>query len=110
MEVEVLVDTGAAFPALPEDIIERLGLVRLGEHVAETAEGTRRVELYWPAIILVEGRFAEAPVIKRPRGSTPLLGVVALEQMGFRVDQVTGRSVKGLPLMLLCTYRTPPAE
>jgi hypothetical protein len=26
--------------------------------------------------------------------------VVALEQMGFRVDPVTGRLIKGLPLML----------
>jgi hypothetical protein len=27
--------------------------------------------------------------------------VVALEQMGFRVDPVTGKLIKGLPLMLL---------
>jgi len=100
VEVEALVDTGATFPALPEDIIERLGLVRLGEHVAETAEGVKRVELYWPAMIFIEDRFAEAPVIKRPRGTTPLIGVIALEQMGFKVDPTTGKLVKGLPLML----------
>jgi hypothetical protein len=41
-----------------------------------------------------------APVIKRPRGTTPIIGVVALEQMGFRVDPTTGKLVKGLPLML----------
>lgn len=100
VEVEALVDTGATFPALPEDIIERLGLVRLGEHVAETAEGVKRVELYWPAMIFIEDRFAETPVIKRPRGTTPLIGVIALEQMGFKVDPTTGKLVKGLPLML----------
>ncbi len=100
VEVEALVDTGATFPALPEDIIERLGLIRLGEHVAEMAEGVKRVELYWPAMILIEDRFAETPVIKRPRGTTPLIGVIALEQMGFKVDPTTGKLVKGLPLML----------
>jgi aspartyl protease family protein len=100
VEVEALVDTGATFPALPEDIIEKLGLIRLGEHVAETAEGVKRIELYWPVMILIEDRFAETPVIKRPRGTTPLIGVIALEQMGFKVDPTTGKLVKGLPLML----------
>jgi predicted aspartyl protease len=79
VEVKALVDTGATFPALPEDIIEKLGLIRLGEHVAETAEGVKRVELYWPAMILIEDRSAETPVIKRPIGTTPLIGVIALE-------------------------------
>jgi predicted aspartyl protease len=46
VEIEALVDTGATFPALPEDIIEKLGLIKLGEHVAKTAEGVKRVELY----------------------------------------------------------------
>jgi predicted aspartyl protease len=39
-------------------------------------------------------------VIERPEGTTPLIGVVALEQMGFRVDPVSGRLIKGLPFML----------
>jgi len=52
------------------------------------------------AVIQVEDRTAASYVIVRPRGTTPLIGVVALEQMGFRVDPVTGRLVKGLPLML----------
>jgi predicted aspartyl protease len=51
-------------------------------------------------MILIEDRFAETPVIKRPRGTTPLIGVIALEQMGFKVDPTTGKLVKGLPLML----------
>jgi hypothetical protein len=63
------------------------------------AEGVKRVELYWSAMILIEDRFAETPVIKRPRGTTPLIGVIALEQMGFKVDPATGKLVKRLPLM-----------
>jgi len=68
--------------------------------VAETAEGVRRIELMGMVIITVEDRVAETPVIKRPKGTKQLIGVVALEQMGFRVDPVTGKLVKGLPLML----------
>ena len=39
-------------------------------------------------------------MIVRPKGTTPLIGVVALEQMGYRVDPTTGKLIKGLPLML----------
>ncbi|MCC6019175.1 MAG: aspartyl protease [Candidatus Verstraetearchaeota archaeon] len=99
-EVEALVDAGAAFPALPEEIITELGLPSLGEHPAETAEGAGKVELVANAIIKIEDRIAQSPVIKRPRGTTPLIGVVALEQMGYKVDPTTGRLIKGLPLML----------
>ena len=52
------------------------------------------------AIIQIEDRTAASYVIVRPRDTTPLIGVVALEQMGFRVDPVTGKLIKGLPLML----------
>jgi hypothetical protein len=46
-EVEALVDTGATFPTLPEEIIAQLALPSLGEHPAETAEGAGRWSL-WP--------------------------------------------------------------
>jgi len=99
VNLKALVNTGATFPALPEDIVEGLGLPIHGEVEAETATGRERVKLAL-AVIQVEDRTAASYVIVRPRGTTPLIGVVALEQMGFRVDPVTGRLVKGLPLML----------
>jgi predicted aspartyl protease len=94
-----LVDTGATFPALPEDVVEMLGLPIYGEAEAETATGREKMRLAL-AIIQIEDRTAASYVIVRPRGATPLIGVVALEQMGFRVDPVTGKLIKGLPLML----------
>ncbi len=97
--VRALADTGATFPALPEDIVEKLGLPLYGEVEAETAMGRGRVKLAG-VIVQVEDRTALSYTIVRPRGTTPLIGVVALEQMGFRVDPVTGRLIKGLPLML----------
>jgi clan AA aspartic protease len=99
-EVKALIDTGATFPALPEGIITELALPSLGEHPAETAEGAGKVELVANAIIKIEDRIAQSPIIKRPKGTTPLIGVVALEQMGYKVDPRTGRLIKGLPLML----------
>ena len=100
VEVEALVDTGATFPALPEDVVAELALPSLGEYPAETAEGVGRVRLAANAIVRIEDRVAESPIIVRPRGTTPLIGVVVLEQMGYRVDPATGRLIKGLPFML----------
>ena len=99
-EVKALVDTGATFPALPKEIITEIALPSLGEHPAQTAEGAGKVELVANAIIKIEDRIAQSPIIARPKGTTPLIGVVALEQMGYKVDPTTGRLIKGLPLML----------
>lgn len=41
VDTKALVDTGATFPALPTDEVEKLGLPIIGEHQAETAEGTK---------------------------------------------------------------------
>ncbi len=100
VEVEALVDTGATYPALPKDTIEKLGLVFLDEIDGEVASGKTN-RLYAPAIVKIEDRIAECPVIERPEETTPVIGVVALEQMGFRVDPATGKLIKGLPLMLM---------
>jgi len=100
VEVEALIDTGATFPALPADLIEKLGLTLLREVDDEVAEGTAKLKLYGSVVVQIEDRIAVCPVIERPKGTTPIIGVIALEQMGFKVDPVTGKLVKGLPLML----------
>jgi clan AA aspartic protease len=97
--LKALVDTGATFPALPEDVVEKLGLPIYGEAEAETATGREKVRIS-AAVIQIEDRTSLSYIIIRPRGTTPLVGVVALEQMGFRVDPATGKLIKGLPLML----------
>jgi predicted aspartyl protease len=97
--LKALVDAGATFPALPEDVVEKLGLLIHGEVEAETAAGREEVKLAL-AVIQVEDRTAASYIIVRPKNTTPLVGVVALEQMGYRVDPATGKLVKGLPSML----------
>jgi clan AA aspartic protease len=97
--LKALVDTGSTFPALPEDVVEKLGLPIYGEAEAETATGREKVRIS-AAVIQIEDRTSLSYIIIRPRGTTPLVGVVALEQMGFRVDPATGKLIKGLPLML----------
>ena len=99
VEEKALVDTGATFPALPRDLVEKLGLSIVTEGEAEASEGKGRVKLTL-TIVQVEDRTAGTYTIIRPEGTTPLIGVVALEQMGFKVDPATGKLIKGLPIML----------
>jgi len=101
VEVETLIDTRATFPALPTDLVEKLGLTLLREVDSEVAEGIAKLRLYGSVVVQIEDRIAVCPIIGRPRGTTPIIGIVVLEQTGFRVDPVTGRPVKGLSLMLI---------
>jgi len=100
VEVEALIDIGAAFPALPADLVEGLDLTFLGEVDGGVAGGVAELRLYGPVVVQIDDCIAVCPVTGRPRSTTLVIGVVVLEQTGFRIDPVTGRLVKGLPLML----------
>lgn len=69
-------DTGATFPALPEDIVDNLNLPKCGEAEAEVATGREKVRLVL-AIIQISERAAGSYIVVRPRDTTPLIGVVA---------------------------------
>jgi len=99
VDLEALVDTGATFPALPKNMVEELGLPIIGEGEAEVAAGKEKVKLAL-GVTQIEDRTAGSYMMVRPKGTTPLIGVVALEQMGYKVDPTTGKLIKGLPLML----------
>jgi len=99
VDLEALVDTGATFPALPKNMVEKLGLPIIGEGEAEVAAGKEKVKLAL-GVTQIEDRTAGSYMMVRPKGTTPLIGVVALEQMGYKVDPTTGKLIKGLPLML----------
>lgn len=103
VEVKALVDTGATFPALPQEQVTELGLFVVTEVDGETADGERKLKLT-SALVEIDGRTALGYTIVRPEKTTPLIGVIALEQMGYKVDPVTGKLIKGLPLML-CTAK-----
>lgn len=98
-DLEALVDTGATFPALPTDKVEEIGLPIIGEGEAEVAAGREKVKLAL-GVTQIEDRTAGSYMMVGPKGTTPLIGVVALEQMGYKVDPTTGKLIKGLPLML----------
>ena len=104
--IEVLVDTGAIYTSIPVSILQELGVKPESRMPFIYADG-RRVELDRGTVFLrIDGRQTYTPCIFGVPDSTPILGVVTLEELGLGVDPVNRRliEVPGL-MMTLSTIR-----
>lgn len=89
--VRFLVDTGATYTIVPEDLAARLGLALSPTPKDVTlADGSRRARHFTTVWVRVADREAAATSFVAPAGSEPLLGVEALETLGLAVDPTTG--------------------
>jgi len=88
LEVEFMVDTGAAFICLPTAMIKQLGLLKQSTRRAKTANGTVDRDIYSPIKITIRDRDANLDVMEIPEGieAPPLLGYLALEVLDLYVD------------------------
>ena len=87
VEVSLIVDTGSTMLALPEDVVDQLGLRRLYVVPSVLADGTS-IET-WVATLArlhVLGRMATVDCVVLPLGSPALLGQIPLEQLDALVD------------------------
>jgi clan AA aspartic protease len=88
--VRLLVDTGATYTLLPEDLVQRLGIPPSPRAVRVTlADGSEKDFHLGTVLVRLEEREAGATVLIAPVGSEPLLGVEALEALGLAVDPTT---------------------
>lgn len=88
-EIEFMVDTGAFYPVLPPAPCEQLGLeMRLKERLVTADNRPLVIELAM-AHIEIDGR-AAAILVGKMSVPEPLLGVSALEALGFKVNPVDG--------------------
>ena len=96
--VEALVDTGAIYTMLPEDLLERLGVERLESDVFELADDSL-VE-YWigSAMIRIQGRALPVPVVFAHPGNTPLIGATTPEILRLLVDPIEQRLMPAPPI------------
>ena len=84
-EADALVEAGAVRCVLPPFVAERLGLERVGQRVAEYADGRQeQVDLTEPFTLQVMGReeLEDAMVL----GDEVLIGQTALEKLDLTVD------------------------
>lgn len=93
-EIDALADTGAINLAIPEDIVEVLGLPIIRRERLTVADG-RKIDLPIAGMVAVEvlGRRVTGEAIVLPRGSRALLGAVQLEMMDLVVVPKTGEVI-----------------
>jgi len=113
--IKMLVDTGSTYIVLDPKIICELGLIETPYSVELTLADGRRVKTrLYLAEVEVKGRKGPA-FIAELDVPTPLLGVYALETLGFKVNPRTGEleeiSPEGgyLLWLLVPTYSRPGA-
>lgn len=81
VEVELLVDTGAAMLCLTPKIIETLGLQKTHERDVITGNGLVKRAVYEPVRIQILDREADMNVMEVPSGTPLLLGYLPLEAL-----------------------------
>ena len=92
-DIEVIVDTGSTFTALPAAMLHELGV--MVEHTAEArlADGRTTPVQIGHTTIRLEGRTFPTPVIFAQDNEPSLLGVVTLETALLAVDPVSQRLI-----------------
>jgi clan AA aspartic protease len=97
VEIEALVDTGAAGLYLKSSVIGQLGLRQIGERTALTMPNrceTRR--LFAPVELEIQGRNTQYQVTELPDELPNIVGQLPLESLDWVID-INGRKLIGNP-------------
>lgn len=84
--LEALVDTGATTLAIPEDVVERLGLIATGTRNVKMADGTLRAVARVVVHVEILGRDMTCDALVLPAGVPALVGQIPLEALDLIVD------------------------
>ena len=88
LEIEFLVDTGAAMICLPASKIAALGLHPDHKRMVNTANGKVERMVYSPIKVHIFDRTSNIDVMEVPEGTPPLLGYLALESLDLYPNPV----------------------
>jgi len=88
VEVEAVIDTGATMLVLPQDVIEELGLRKIGEGRVRYANNQIQ-SVYRGVILELKGRDGIFDVLGEVEGSEALVGQIVLEALDLIVDPIT---------------------
>src|SRR5712691_3845940 len=92
-DVELLVDTGATLSWVPREVLDQLGVPRLRRRSFLVADGRTVERDTAGAVIRLNGTEANITLVVAEPGDGHLLGVTALESLGFGVDLIRRRLV-----------------
>jgi clan AA aspartic protease len=97
--VKLLVDSGASYSLLPEDVWRDLGLEPQETLDFILADGTTIERAASECRIRLNGKERHTPVILGEAGDEPLLGVITLENLGLVLDPFK-RTLQAMKLRL----------
>ena len=92
-DVEVVVNTGSTYTAVPRELLQRLGVPVERSKPSETADGRIVPIDVGESTIRLQGLQFHTPVIFAEENEPSLLGVVSLEQAALAVDPLAGRLI-----------------
>ena len=98
-KVEFLVDSGAVYSIVPEQVLARLGIEPTSKEQFFLANGEKIVRKRGNALFFLDGKDGASPVIFGEEGDSTLLGVVTLESLGKILDPIH-RELKPIKMVL----------
>jgi len=99
-KVSLLVDSGALFTSVPQELLQELGITPLERRRLKVYGGTAVERYTGVAVIEYQEHRTGIPVIFGEPRDTPVLGVTALESLGYELDPVT-KKLKQVELLML---------
>ena len=87
--VSLVADTGAIFSVIPKATLEQLGINSYPEETFFLADGSEIQRPLGDVLVRIDSKSRTVPTIFGEPSDTPLLGVTALEILGFSVNPRT---------------------
>ena len=97
-ELEAVVDTGATFSKIPRSLAAKLGLE--AKYETEVELGDKRIIKRKLSLADIEIEEVRRPILVAigEEEERPVVGYTALELLGFKVNPITGKLEKAIPI------------
>ena len=99
-KLDLIADTGAIFSLIPRSTLDQLGITPYAEETFHLADGSEIRHPMGDVFIRIDGKARTVPTIFGEPTDTPLLGVTALEILGYAIDPRT-RKLEPTKMVLL---------
>lgn len=98
--LDLVADTGAIFSVIPRSTLVALGIAPYAQETFHLADGSEIQRDMGDVFMRIDGKARTVPTIFGNLNDTPLLGVTALEILGFSVNPRT-RKLEPAKMVLL---------
>jgi predicted aspartyl protease len=93
-KIEVVVDTGSTYCWIPKDELKKIGILEHGMRTFKTITGERVDRPFGYAWFAYNGASGGSEVVFAERSDRVVLGALAMEGMGLKVDPRSGEITK----------------